>query len=309
MIGIDPASAAPGGSGVEIQKGGRVITVSPSRADGTVVPAFVTVADPAVLQLLGLSNRDAATLQRVGAIAVRTPAKNVDTLAIEVGATPARTITAAVARDAVRATGDGEGYFITAAKARSLELSVVDAGVIVHNPTPLNDSQRASVDVLSQSFLAQGRPSASTDVAWSGTGSNRVSTATVRQIVLAVVVGIALIVLAMSLALSAAETRDERDVLVSLGARPSTMRSLSAWKAGLLAASGALVAIPTGFIPVAVVYLAIAKPGEVARIAFPLSTVLELLIVAPLIAAAVAYIGGSISQAVRPTRMSSFATD
>ncbi len=63
------------------------------------------------------------------------------------------------------------------------------------------------------------------------------------------------------------------------------MRAVSSWKAALLSASGALVAVPTGFIPVAVVYLAIAKPGEVAHIAFPWTTILQLLIAAPLIAA------------------------
>jgi hypothetical protein len=70
-----------------------------------------------------------------------------------------------------------------------------------------------------------------------------------------------------------------------------------------------LVAVPTGFIPVAVVYLAIAKPGEVAHIAFPWTTILQLLIAAPLVAAGVAYVGSSLAQKVRPTRMSTFATD
>jgi putative ABC transport system permease protein len=309
VIGVDPTSSAPRGSGVEIIGGAGARTVAPTRADGTVVPPFVTVVDPAVLQLLGLSPRDAASLQRLGAISVRTPSKSVHTVQIEVGAEPARAITAAVAQDPVRATGDGDGYFLTAAKAQALGLAVVDAGVIIHNPKPLDQAQRASVGVISQSLFAQGPSATMTNIAWSGTGSGSVSTAEVRQIVLGVVVFIALIVLAMSLALSAAETRDERDILVSLGARPSTMRSVSSWKAGLLAGAGALVAIPTGFIPVAVVYLAIVRPGEVAHISFPLATVLELLVLAPLIAAAVAYAGSAIAQAVRPTRMSTFATD
>jgi len=152
-----------------------------------------------------------------------------------------------------------------------------------------------------------GGPAA--NIVWSGTGGSRISAAAVRQIVLGIVVLLALIVLAMSLALSAAETRDERDVLVSLGARPSTMRSVSAWKAMMLSASGALVAIPTGFIPVAVVYMAVAKRGQGAHIAFPWSATLQLVVVAPIIAGLVAYVGSSIAQAVRPTRMSTFAND
>ena len=130
-----------------------------------------------------------------------------------------------------------------------------------------------------------------------------------REIVLGIVLLIVLIVLAMSLALSAAETRDERDILVSLGARPSTMRSVSAWKASLLAASGAVVAVPTGFIPVAVVYMAIANRNQSAHVVFPWSVTLQLVVVAPIIAGLVAYVGSAIAQAVRPTRMSTFATD
>jgi putative ABC transport system permease protein len=113
----------------------------------------------------------------------------------------------------------------------------------------------------------------------------------------------------MSLALSAAETRDERDVLVALGAPPRTMRGVAAWKAGLLSFTGAALAIPTGFIPVAVVYLAAVRPGEHARLAFPWLTALELLLLAPLIAAIVAATGSGIAQRVRPTQMSTFATD
>jgi putative ABC transport system permease protein len=113
----------------------------------------------------------------------------------------------------------------------------------------------------------------------------------------------------MSLALSAAETRDERDVLVALGARPSTMRSVAAWKAALLSGTGAVIAIPTGFIPVAVAFLASVQRTDRARLAFPWSTAVALVVIAPLIAAAIAAIGSGIAQRVRPTQMSTFALD
>ena len=111
-------------------------------------------------------------------------------------------------------------------------------GSIIHNPKPF-DSSPTRVDRRAPTVALRARGSAA-QIAWSGTGGGRVSEAEVRQIVLGIVVFLALIVLAMSLALSAAETRDERDILVSLGARPSTMRAVSSWKAALLAASGAL---------------------------------------------------------------------
>jgi hypothetical protein len=87
------------------------------------------------------------------------------------------------------------------------------------------------------------------------------------------------------------------------------MRSLAAWKAALLAAAGALIAVPTGFVPIAVVYLAIARPDQAVRLTFPWSTVLVLCIAAPLVAALVAYVGSGIAQKLRPTKMSTFATD
>jgi putative ABC transport system permease protein len=312
VIGPDPGN----GSGVRPSIAGGKVVLDPS-PDKLAQPVarLVTVTDPAVLQLIGLSARDTAALERYGAISLRVdsdnPAKSTarrpTTIQLDVGANPTRSITAAVSQDQVRATGDCCGSFITEVKAKELGLKIVDAGVIIHNPAPLNASQRASISVVEQSLFSQRRSAAA--IAWSGTGGGGVSNTEVRQIVLGIVVLLALIVLAMSLALSAAETRDERDILVSLGARPSTMRAVSSWKAALLSASGALVAVPTGFIPVAVVYLAIAQPGEVAHIAFPWTTILQLVIAAPLIAAGVAYAGSSLAQRIRPTRMSTFATD
>jgi ABC-type antimicrobial peptide transport system permease subunit len=220
-----------------------------------------------------------------------------------------RSMDVAVARDAVHALGPDGGYYITADKARSLGLPIVDAGVLIRNPRPLDESQSASIDVLSQSQFVGGGAGTFTDIAWTGTSSNRISEKTIEQIVLGVAVLIALIVLAMSLALSAAETRDERDVLLSLGARPSTMRAVSAYKAALLSAAGALVAIPTGFVPVAVVFVAITRSDQVAHVGFPWWTMVELVVLAPLLAAGVAFLGSAIAQAARPTRMSTFATD
>lgn len=286
---------------------------APQATSRRLSPPIVTVTDPEILQLLGLSAHDTAALQRAGAIFVfpitDRNGKVADSIPVEVGTAPVHTIAAAVAHDSVHATGDSGGVFITEAKARELHLSIVDAGVIIHNPKPLDESQRASIDVLAQSPFFANAGATTTNIAWSGSQSQRVSPAEVRQIVLGIVVFIALIVLAMSLALSAAETRDERDILVSLGARPSTMRSVSAWKAALLAFSGAAVAIPTGFIPIAVVFLAMVKANETAHISFPWSASLQLLVAAPIVAGLVAYAGSAIAQTLRPTRMSTFATD
>jgi hypothetical protein len=196
---------------------------------------------------------------------------------------------------------------------------MVPAGTVITNPSPLDESQRASIDAVTPGLVigpnALGMKAVpnpdqpSTEILWSGPRSTSISADTVQRIILVIVVVIALIVLAMSLALSAAETRDERDVLVALGSRPRTMRGVAAWKAGILSCTGAALAVPTGFIPVAVAFLAAARSGERAQLAFPWSTALVLVVIAPLIAAFIAASGSAIAQRVRPTQMSTFAMD
>jgi len=57
-------------------------------------------------------------------------------------------------------------------------------------------------------------------------------------------------VIIVGLALAAAETREEVEVLTAVGASPSTLRGLAAAKAALLAGAGVALAVPTGLIPV-----------------------------------------------------------
>jgi putative ABC transport system permease protein len=291
---------------------GRVVS---GKQMALVDTSVMIVADPAILRVIGLAPSDKATLDRVGVLVLKSlddpnaPTTGSPTVQIGRGAS-ARTIPAANATHGTRANAS-TSILITPAKAQQLGLSIVSAGEVVTNPKPFNESQRASLDALTGTltFSPDGAPSTFTDILWSGPASTGISANVVQQIVLAIVVLIALLVLAMSLALSAAETRDERDVLVALGAPPKTMRGVAAWKAGLLAFTAAALAVPTGFIPVAFVYLAAVRPGNRARLAFPWMTVLELVVLAPLIAALVAGIGSAVAQRVRPTQMSTFATD
>jgi putative ABC transport system permease protein len=279
-------------------------------------PDGIVVADPAILAVVGLSSSDLTTLQHAGVMVLpQSDLSDNSPVSVTVGeGATATTIPAVRPKHRVRA-GAGIQALITPAEAEQLHAAVVSAGAVVTNPTAFNESQRASIDALTPTLTfgsanpPQQQPTEITDLIWSGPRSTSISPDTVRQIILAIVVVIALIVLAMSLALSAAETRDERDVLVSLGAPPRTMRGVAAWKAASLSFTGAALAIPTGFIPVAVAYYAAVRPGDTARLAFPWSTVFELLLIAPLIAAVVAGTGSAIAQRIRPTQMSTFATD
>ncbi len=307
---VNGTAGAPGGrdGGPLIGNGKRVAIAGPA-------PDTIVVADPAVLTLMGFSQADIETLDRVGAMVF--PQENSDTSSahsVTVGqGSSAATIPAARPEHRLRSTA-GVDALITPAKAQELNAPIESAGAIVTNPTAFNETQRASIDALTPTIMfgtssPDAPPSDITELLWAGPRTTGISANTVQQIILGIVVAIALLILAMSLALSAAETRDERDVLVSLGAPPRTMRGVAAWKAATLSFTAAALAVPTGFIPVAVAFHASVRAGERAQLAFPWTTVLELLLLAPLLAALVAYVGSAIAQRVRPTQMSTFATD
>jgi ABC-type antimicrobial peptide transport system permease subunit len=111
-----------------------------------------------------------------------------------------------------------------------------------------------------------------------------------------------LFVVGVSLALAAAETRDERDVLAVVGAAPAVMRRTSAQKAAILTVMSALLAVPVGFLP-AIVFTA-ADGRDSPWLVFPWRTVLLLLIAVPLVTAAATSITSTLALRVRPVRVS-----
>ena len=117
----------------------------------------------------------------------------------------------------------------------------------------------------------------------------------------------ALFVVAASLALAAAETRDERDVLAVVGAAPATMRRTSAHKAVLLAVFGAALAVPVGFLPV-IVFTA-ADRSATPFLIFPWRTVTMLLVVVPVLIGLLTSGASTIALRLRPVRVSTMTFD
>ncbi len=113
-------------------------------------------------------------------------------------------------------------------------------------------------------------------------------------------------VISLGLALAARESRDERDVLEAVGAPPRLVRRVAAVRAGVLALLGALIAVPTGMLPVFVVNRTSfpAAPSGV-----PWLTVGLLVVVIPLIIAALALGAGAITSWRRPVSATTFAAD
>lgn len=115
-----------------------------------------------------------------------------------------------------------------------------------------------------------------------------------------------LFVVAVSLALAAAETRDERDVLTVVGAPPRTMWGVSGRKAALLTVLGGALAVPVGFLPVVVLVLA---EDPTPPLVFPWRTVLLLLLAVPVVAGVVTTVGSALALRARPVRVSTMAFD
>ncbi len=201
---------------------------------------------------------------------------------------------------------------ITEQTARRLGFDIVEFGAIVRNDAPLTQTQR---DALSRTFEGTAleewyRDAGSTTGRATGwwafvEGTERdVTTAQFQGIVLGIVLALTLVVVAIGLALAATESRDERDVLVAVGARPRTMRSMAGSKAVVMTLTGVALAIPTGLIPAYAVTSAVDDPFQVPWLALA-----ALLVVVPLVAGASAWAASTIAQRFRPVRTSNFAFD
>ncbi|MBK5224734.1 MAG: FtsX-like permease family protein [Acidimicrobiia bacterium] len=116
-------------------------------------------------------------------------------------------------------------------------------------------------------------------------------------------------VVALGLALSAAETKDERDVLAAIGAPPRTLRRLAASKAAVLAVVGTVVGVPLGFVPTWVVVRASDSGYDSMAVVFPWLQVGLLVVVVPLVATAATLLASGIALHTRPVQASSMAFD
>ena len=113
-------------------------------------------------------------------------------------------------------------------------------------------------------------------------------------------------VILVGMALAAAETREEVEVLTAVGAAPSTLRRLAATKAGLLAGAGVALALPTGLIPVWVVRNA--SNGS-SHFAVPWASLGLLVVVLPAAVALLALAGSTVRGRLRPVTASTMITD
>ena len=287
------------------------------------IPPMIDIADDVTLGLIALSAGDRARFEQTGALVFggdlgpgrdgRAGAADIQLVAATDGGNVE--FSAVVARDHHDTRGGVSApVLMTEARARQLGFHVVEGGWTLRLPHPLDDREKTALQRLraggfaTQAFV-DAPPGGASQLMW-GSPANHEAYRLVKLLVIATMLLFTLVVVATGLALSAAESRDERDALVTVGARPRTLRRIAAAKAALLSVSGAVLAIPAGFVPIAVVLLARRRHGGFYDpIVFPWSTVAAIAIAIPLAAGLLSWVASAIGQQLRPMRMSTLSPD
>jgi putative ABC transport system permease protein len=301
----------------------RVATWTPAPGSESMGLSIV-IADQAAIELYELDADERAALQAEGALLL-SPWFDLDGPAVDalsVATSDGEIVVPFAMRDHVHAAvedPDGNGEFnvvygvdtlmIIEQQARRLGFDIVERGAIVRNGSELTQRQ---LDALDRAF-ASDEPLADwyrgTDVAtvsWFALHDYRESpppaASAIQGIAIVGVLVLTLLVVAIGLSLAATESRDERDVLVAVGARPRTMRSLAGTKAVVLTLTGLGLAVPAGLIPTKALTSAFDDPLRV-----PWLAIAGLILAVPLIAGVAAWLASSVAQRVRPVRMSNFS--
>lgn len=283
----------------------------------------IAIADPFLLDLVGLSSADRALLESTGVIRLQHEFSEFATSprsVIETQDGRRLELDVATTTESFTSLVNTTGLLITPSRAGELGLPISEYETLFVLAAPLTGDQaerlgalgggNTNVDVFDLTPAEQATRTARFDrIAYDAVpNDNRVAIQFAISIVATL---LTLVVVAIGLSLSAIESRDERDVLSAIGAPPRVLRSVAARKALLMAAAGTLVAVPAGLVPVFVVLLASETSDRVISeiITIPWLTLGALVIGVPLVAAACTTVASAIAQRVRPTTMSTLRAD
>lgn len=280
-------------------------------------PGAIRVATTELLELIGVSGGDRAGLAQNGILAIGEPGQWSYGQILEPGANllnlRLRTrsgdvdVQAATNRDPLRYYGL-TSFLITEAKAAALGLPIREAGAQYLLPVRVSEAQRVELSFLQYGNSVYDKAGTALNIGYSYFRPALDSGIIEAAIALGVLL-ITLLIVAIGLALNATEGKDERDVLVAIGARPGTLSSLSGLRAFALSAFGVLLAIPVGLVP-SIVVLRASQAGEQVPEGpvIPWLTIVLLLGI-PVVAYVVARVSSSVGRRLRPVRMSNFAFD
>lgn len=278
------------------------------------------VADPALLDTYGFGPAVRRALVRAGLVSLSPdgggPAGSGGGMETAMtvqgrGRQPATVRAPVVVVNDLGSIGHVPPVLITPGRAAELGLTPQPGDVVLRLPRDLTADQRTAVDGVFEEQLDE-QPG---DIGPSGTPPPFTSINFYRPygapdpfVVDAVLGGVALLfalfVVAASLALAAAETRDERDVLTVVGASPRTIRRTSGVKAVVVSAFGTALAVPVGLLPV-LVFTSV----ETANLpfVFPWRVVTLLLLAVPLTAGLATTSASALALRLRPVRTSTMA--
>jgi putative ABC transport system permease protein len=301
----------------------------PRAVDGgfALSPDFeLVVADPAVLDLYELGEADRDALASIGVLMLSPWITGSDgglpeaaTLVTEDGdvtlpVAARKWVLDQLARPNEQIGFDGvrgmHSLMITEEAARRAGLDIVTRGGIVRSDVPLSDSQKSDLSRLiydggTLGFFYRDVPRPDQSSPWSmeyDWTSRPLSREATQAAILGAALLLTLLVVAIGLSLSATESRDERDVLLAVGARPATLRRMAGIKAAVITLTGVLLAIPTGVIPAAAVKRTLDDPFVV-----PWLAIAGLVVLVPIVAGLAAWTATSIAQRARPIRFSNLA--
>lgn len=263
---------------------------------GDSIDVFATIADDALLDALRAEDLVRASLARDG-VAVLANWSDPGPVTLQ---SPFGDSIEAQAYDHRYTLAGIDVVLITERAARDLGLAIgrETSGTLFVADHELTSSERAQLDALAFESRAAG-PGVSLAHASPKSGPSPLA---VELVLSALALVFAVLVVGTSLALAAAETRDERDVLTIAGAPPPVLARVAGVKAWLIASIGALVAIPVGFLPVVVV--ARTTNGSPFPVIFPTRTALVLVLLTPLVVALASWAASAASQRLRPVRVS-----
>ena len=260
------------------------------------------VADGDVLDAFEVGDDVRGRLDEDGIVSLDTGSE-VDTLTLPDGSSRELPI---VSSD--RTVGGMWSVLVSPAYLDELGLDPTDGALVFVADRPLTTEQVDEIDELRSDWWADqvgGVPTSYLDVSvrWHEPGPTPVQ---VELIMAGLALLFAVLVVGASLALAAAESRDERDVLTVAGAPPGTLARAAGARAWLLAGIGAAMALPVGLLPVAV--FALADDGRM-QFVVPWRAIALLAVALPAIVAVVALATSATAQRLRPVRVSTALFD
>lgn len=284
---------------------------NPSANDIVGGDVSAAIADRSTVVEYGLSSHDREQLTAAGALLLgplsgRVVIALITHVAPNVAAPPPREFQAALVDGRNYPLGSLPSLLLTPATARRLGMTPQASTVVLRTKNALTTDLRNQVTNVFAEALdsAAGRGLPANVNYYTPPGG--VDPLLIQWVLLGIALVLVLFVVAVNLALSATETRDERDVLTIVGASPGSLRRANGFKALLLTFMGAVLAIPVGFLPVAVFT---ATDTRNVPLVFPWQVVAALVVALPIVAGLVTTAASGVALRVRPVRISTMAYD